>query len=69
MHIQANILPQLSVSMVAENGLGAELLSECGVLSILSEDLLSWFFCECSKMMLDFIILDKLNFHEICLNA
>ena len=39
MHFKAYVLPEPLFSMVAENGLGAELVSQCGVLSAWTEDL------------------------------
>ena len=38
-HFQAYVLPEPSFSMVAENGLGTELVSPCGVVSACTEDL------------------------------
>ena len=38
-HFQTYVLPEHLVSMVAGNGLGAELVSGCGVLSALSQGL------------------------------
>ena len=58
-HFQAYVLPEPTVSMVAENGLGAELLSGSGVVSTRNEDLnpcLLWVL-----NMLDFIILGYMD--------
>ena len=38
-HFQAYVLPESSFSMAIENGLGAELVSQCGVVSAWPEDL------------------------------
>ena len=43
-HFHAYVLPEPSCCMVAANGLGAELLSQCGVVSAWTEDLHPCFF-------------------------
>ena len=45
--------------MVAENGLGAELLSGCGAVSTGKEDWLPYYVCVLN--MLDFIILGSMD--------
>ena len=72
-YFQTYVLPEHLVSMVAGNGLGVELVSGCGVLSALSQDLhgcFVWVFT-----MADFIILGsmfigrdgkQLGFRDIC---
>ena len=72
-HFQTYVLPEHLVSMVAGNGLGAELVCGCGLLSNLSQDLhgcFVWVF-----NMPDFIILGsmdigqdgtQLGFRDIC---
>ena len=72
-HFQTYVLPEHLVSMGAGNGLGAELVSGCGLLSALSQDLhgcFMWVF-----NMDDFIILDSMGigrdlsqlcFRDIC---
>ena len=54
-HFQAYVLPEHSGCMVAENGLGAELVSGCGVVSAWTEDLHAYFVWVLN--MLDCIIL------------
>ena len=58
-HFQANVLPEPAESMVAENGLGADLLSECGVVSAWNEDRHPCFVWMLN--MLDFIILGSMD--------
>ena len=58
-HFQTYVLPAHLVCMVAGNGLGTELVSGCGVLSALSQDLhgcFVWVF-----NMPDFIILGSMG--------
>ena len=59
LHFQAYVLPEPTESMVAENGLGAELLSGCGVASACNDDwhpYLVWVL-----NMLDFILLGSMG--------
>ena len=58
-HFQAYVLPEPAESMVAENGLGAELLSGCGVFSAWNEDLHPCFVWV--PNMLDCIILGSMD--------
>ena len=58
-HFQAYVLPEPAEYMVAENGLGAELLSGCGVVSAWNEDLHACFVWMLN--MLDFIILGSMD--------
>ena len=53
------MLPEPTESMVAENGLGAELLSGCGAVSAWNEDRHPWFVLVLN--MLDFIILGSMD--------
>ena len=59
-HFQTYVLPEHLVSIVPENGLGTELVSGCGVLSALSQDLHGCFVCVFT--MADFIILGSMGF-------
>ena len=72
-HFQTYVLPEHLDSMVAGNGLGAELVSGCGLLSALSQDLLGCFVCVFT--IDDFIILGSIGlaydstqvgFRDIC---
>ena len=58
-HFQAYVLPEPLFSMVAENGLGAELLSQSGVVSAWTEDLHPCFVWVLN--MLDCIILGSMD--------
>lgn len=58
MHIQQYVVPEQLFSVVAENGLGAKLLSGCAVLSALRIDILVL----CAVInMLDFIVLGSMG--------
>ena len=72
-HFQTYVLPEHLVSMVAGNGWGTELVSGCGVLSALIQDLQGGFLWVFT--MADFIILSsmgigrdltQLGFRDIC---
>ena len=58
-HFQAYVLPEPTESMVVENGLGAELLSGCGVVSACNENCHPCFLWVLN--MLDFIILGSMD--------
>ena len=58
-HFQPYVLPETSCCMVAENGLGAELLSRFGVVSAWNEDRHPCFVWMLN--MLDFIILGSMT--------
>ena len=63
-HFQAYVLPELSFSMEAENGLGAECVSGCGVVSAWTEVLHPCFVWVLN--MLDSIILGSMDTgHEV----
>ena len=63
-HFHAYVLPEPSCSMVAENGLGAELVSGCGVVSAWTEHLHPCFVWVLN--MLDCIILGSMDIgHEV----
>lgn len=57
LHIQAYELPEPLLSMVAKNVLAGKLLSGCGILRVLSEDLHLCFVLVLN--MLDFITVDS----------
>ena len=61
-HFQTYMLPEHLVSMVAGNGLGAELVCGCGLLSALSQDLRGCFVWVFN--MPDFIILGSICFGQ-----
>ena len=58
-HFRAHVLPKSIESMVAENGLGPELLSGCGAVSTGKEDWLPYYVWVFN--MLDFIIMVSMD--------